>query len=82
MDATHLTPPEVAKRLRVKSSTVISWIRSGELRAIDTARRGARRPRFKIDPADLIAFENGRQVEVKTNGSRRRPKDPDVIEYF
>jgi len=45
-----LTPPEVARRWGVAPETVISWIRSGELKAIDvSARPGIGRPRYRID---------------------------------
>jgi excisionase family DNA binding protein len=56
----HLTVSEVAERERVKPDTVRGWIRSGELPAIDLARRGAKRPRFRIRLEDLQAFERGR----------------------
>ena len=77
-----MTPPEVACVYGVKPATVIGWIRAGELRAIDIARRGAKRPRYRIDPADLAVFENGRAVEAPTKPKRRSTKRQDVIEFF
>jgi len=77
-----LTPPQVASRLRVSPEKVIAWIRAGELRAIDVATRGSRRPRYRIDPADLVAFENGRAVVARPAPSRRRRRSPEVIEFF
>jgi hypothetical protein len=77
------TPPEVARRYRVKPDTVIDWIKSGELRAIDVSRPGSQRPRFRIDPADLVAFENKRLAKPQSAPkARRRAKDPQVIEFF
>lgn len=79
-----LTPPEIAARFRVKPETVIGWIRSGELRAIDVSRQGSRRPRFRIDPGDLIAFANRRAVAVAPSKRSRRRQKPqnDVIKFF
>jgi excisionase family DNA binding protein len=57
-----LTPPQVAKIYGVKADTVIKWIRSGELPAIDVSRRGSSRPRFRIDETALHEFESRRSV--------------------
>ena len=51
-----LTPPQLAAELAVKPSSVLAWIRGGELRAIDVSRPGSRRPRFRIHCSDIIAF--------------------------
>lgn len=66
-----LTPPQVAKRLGVCPESVISWIRSGQLTAIDVSSRpGVGRPRFRISEADLQAFLASRAVAPP--GQRRR----------
>lgn len=72
--APMLSPPEVAKRLRVKPDKVIGWIRSGRLRAVDVG-NGRRRPRFRIDPADLADFLESRQVQAPARRGRR-PRAP------
>jgi len=78
-----LTPPEVARRWGVSPDKVIGWIRSGELRAIDvSAHPGIGRPRYRIDVLDLAAFESQRQVVVSPKRTRRRRRDPSVIEFF
>lgn len=80
---TKLSPPEVATRFGVNSDKVLAWIRSGELRAIDVSSQpGIGRPRYRVDLCDLAAFESGRQVVVAPKTTRRRRKDPDVIEFF
>ena len=66
------TPPAVAKFYGVSPETVIDWIRSGQLRAIDVARHGSKRPRFRIDQAALIAFEASRTATPEQKISRRR----------
>lgn len=60
--STKLTAPEVSKRLRVSLPKVHEFIRGGELRAINIARRGCVRPRYLIDACDLAKFEQRRAV--------------------
>lgn len=71
-----LTPPEVARLFRVSNSKVLTWIRNGELRAVNVATRmGGFRPRYRIDREDIAAFERWRQVippPPKTRRSDRR----------
>ena len=79
---TWLTPTEVGRRYRIKPERVIAMIRAGLLRAIDVSSPGSRRPRFRIHEADLVAFENRREVRPLSQPNRRRRKQPDVIEFF
>ncbi len=71
---TKLTPPEVAKQWGVSPEKVIGWIRAGELRAFNAATRHGGRPRYLIDTADLLAFEqiSGTQPTPQTPRRRRR----------
>jgi hypothetical protein len=77
-----LTPPQVAALWQVKAATVIGWIRSGQLRAVDVSSRGSRRPRYRIDRADLLAFEQARAAVPAPKVQRRRRRPADVIEFF
>ena len=79
----YLTPPKLAVRWGVKPEKIISWIKSGELRAFDaSAQAGTGRPRFRISPDAVIEFESRRTV-CPPSKSRRRKKQPrDVIEFF
>jgi len=81
-----LTPPALAKRFGVKPSTVLRWIRDGELRAVDVSRQpGVGRPRFRIDEADVVAFENRRMPihrDRRQSARRRKKRDSDVVEFF
>lgn len=70
--AIYSTPPKVARRYCVAPETVLAWIRSGELHAIDVARRGCRRPRYRISEADLVEFEASRAVQPPAQPVRRR----------
>jgi excisionase family DNA binding protein len=78
-----LTPPELAAELAVKPATVLGWIRAGELKAINVAGRGCTRPRFRINRADLIAFEVARAAVPEPKVQRRRRRQPvGIIEFF
>ena len=71
-----MTPPEVAKIYRVKAATVINWIRTGQLRAINIARRGTVRPRFRISVDSLEDFDRSRTVDAIPP---RRPRAPRLV---
>ena len=84
---TWMTPPEVAKALRVKPQTVHAWIRSGELTAINVANHGASRPRYRISPEAFAEFELKRSVipPPKPPVKRRKftmPDGSEPIQYF
>jgi hypothetical protein len=57
---TRLSPKQVAERYGVGVGKVITWIRNGELRAMNIASRLDVRPRYSIAPADLEEFEKTR----------------------
>ena len=78
----YLTPPELARRYGVKPDKILAWIRSGELRAINLVERPGGRPRWKISEADLLIFEQRRAATGPAPRTRRRRKDPAVIEFF
>ena len=77
-----LTPPEIAERYRISPDKVRQWIESGQLRAVDVSvKPGTGRPRWRIHPADLIAFESSRTATPPVKPQRRR-KPANVVEYF
>jgi excisionase family DNA binding protein len=81
----RMTPPQLARLLAVTPETVIGWIRAGELRAIDVSSRGSRRPRYRISPEDLAAFEAGREVQAPakvTRTGKMKDKPDGWVEYF
>ncbi|MHC4176873.1 MAG: hypothetical protein ACYSWU_05170 [Planctomycetota bacterium] len=57
-----LTPPVLAKRWGIGHEKVLQFIRAGELRALDLASPDSTRPRYRIDVADVAAFEQARTV--------------------
>lgn len=64
---TFLTPPEIAKSLRVSPEKVVAWIRDGRLKAINVSNQT--RPRYRVSHKDLNAFL--KEIEVP---SKRSPK--------
>lgn len=52
-----MTPEQVAMLLRVSRKSVAAWIKSGELRAYDVSRKGARLPRWRIARESIEAFK-------------------------
>jgi hypothetical protein len=78
--ASYLTPPELAQRYRCKASKIVGWIRSGELRALDLATRGSRRPRYRISPEAIAEFERRRSAAPLPRPIRHRR--PPTIKSF
>jgi excisionase family DNA binding protein len=77
-----LTPNQLARRLGVGVHTVLGWIRDGELAALNLARRGAGRPRWKILPSAIAAFEAGRTARPRAPVARRRRPVGTFTDYF
>lgn len=53
---------EVAKHLRVTAGTVTSWIKTGQLGAIDLAPPKSKRRFFRVSQEQIAAFEKARLV--------------------
>ena len=78
------SPAEVAARHGCKVDKVLSWINSKQLIAINAAAsRTAKKPRWRIRPEDLEAFERARTTapKVATVQRRKRAAAP-VKSYF
>jgi excisionase family DNA binding protein len=78
-----LTVAEIADRFGVDPHTVLGWIRSGELRAINVGRKpGARKPRWRITAEALTTFELCRTANPAPPPTRRRRQPADEIIKF
>ena len=64
--------------------TVLGWIKSGELKAINVGRRlGSKKPRWRVTQEALDAFEAMRTATPPVPVTRRRKRQPaDVIEFY
>lgn len=77
----YMTPPAVARRLAIKPERVIEFVRSGELAAVNVARRGCRRPRFRISPDALARFEAARSGASPVALPRQRRRAQQTSDY-
>lgn len=78
VDQKALTVNDVCARYLVKPEKVLAWIHSGQLRALNLNTDPASpRPRWRILPADLEAFEQVRSsLEPPKRGRPRKPQPP------
>lgn len=76
------TVRDLCERYCVGEHTVLAWIRSGELRAIDVSRNRGGKPRWRVTPEALEAFELIRTPSPPPPRKRRRKQPPDVVEYY
>ena len=83
IEQTKLTPPQVARMWGISVDKVLTWIRNGELPAINAAATLNGRPRYLVDTDALDSFERRRQVAPKTSPvRRRRERRQDVVKFF
>jgi excisionase family DNA binding protein len=77
------TVQDIQERYGVTDHTVLGWIRSGELRAINVGRRpGARKPRWRITQEALEDFEARRAPTPPAPRARRKRQPAGVIEFY
>jgi len=76
------SPPQLAAEWGVDVAKILTWIKSGELKAINVATRRDGRPRYAIDQADIALFEAARAVRPPAPRARWRRVDPNVIAFF
>ena len=68
-----LTPPQVAKMLKVNPDKVLNWIRAGKLHAVNVTAKPGGRPRYRIAMGDVEAFRKGPRTSSPKKPSRRKP---------
>lgn len=77
---------DLCERYGVGEHTVLGWIRSGELRAVNVGRTpGGKKPRWGITSEALAQFELSRESSgprVGTNSKRKQKADPKLIEFY
>ena len=62
----------------VAPDKVVAWIKAGALRAMNVG-NGPLKPRYRIDPTDLAAFENSRTVRPVVSVPRSQRKRQSVV---
>jgi excisionase family DNA binding protein len=74
---------DVSERYSVGEHTVLGWIKSGELRAVNVGRKaGAKKPRWRITQEALDAFEVLRTPTPVRPRVRRRKRPAGIIEFY
>ena len=77
-----LSVRDLCERYGVSEGTVLSWIKQGEIRAINVGRRpGAKKPRWRFLPADVTHFELARAPAPPPPRARRK-KQAEVIRFY
>jgi len=84
--ASTYTIRDICNRFAVNENTVLRWVHSGELRAVNVGvEMGKKKPRWRIEQSSLDAFI---ALRTPTNpaptGKRRRRKKQTsgVVEFF
>ncbi|MGA2256796.1 MAG: helix-turn-helix domain-containing protein [Thermoguttaceae bacterium] len=78
-----LTPPQLALEMGVHVDKIYAWIRSGELRATNTAVKRGGRARFRISREDAEDFQRRRQnLPPPPRSPRRKKKDFGAAAYY
>lgn len=73
---------DVARRFDVGAATVLAWIRSGELLAVNVSRSArSKKPRFRVSEAALLAFEAARMPTPPAPHTRRQ-RASNVVEFY
>ena len=83
VERVKITPPQLARMWGVTAEKVVTFIKSGELAAIDASTRRNRRPRYLIDRSAIEDFERRRAVVPASAPAPRRKRTTEgVTEYF
>jgi hypothetical protein len=74
---------DVQARHAVGVHTVLHWIATGQLRAVNISRNpGAKKPRWRITQEALDAFELTRTPIPQLPRTRRRKRRVDFVEFY
>lgn len=60
----RISPEQAADQLGVSRDFVMAIINAGELPATDERAPGVKRPRYRIDPDDLVRWRESRTVKM------------------
>jgi transposase len=79
-----LTVRDLMNRFGVGERTVLLWVASGQIKAVNVARNpAARRPSWRFREEDVLAWENGRRTgPAPAPPTRRWKHSADVIEFI
>lgn len=76
---------DLEERYGVGEHTILAWVKSGELRAVNVARTPGTRPKWRFTAEALAQFEISREsggAPVATKTKRKGKADPEVIKFY
>jgi hypothetical protein len=77
------TLKQICDRYCVGETTVLGWIRTGQLQALTVGRAlNKKKPRWRVTEEALAAFELSRTASPSPEPVRRRRQSAGVIEYI
>lgn len=79
--ARGLTTADLARRYRVGEDRVRAWIKSGLLRAINTAATTCGKPRYVVVPESLAEFEKVRAAADPPKPQRKRRRS-EMVDFY
>ena len=79
---TKLTPPQLGRLWGLAPEKILTWIRNGELAALNVATTLGGRPRWLIDVDEIARFEARRHSQPKRVPQPRRRSFHDGHETF
>jgi hypothetical protein len=78
-----LSVADLCERFAVGEHTVLGWIRTGELRAVNVARKPGGKPKWRVTAEALATFEQLRTpTPPAPKGRRRKRTDVGVIAFY
>jgi hypothetical protein len=75
-EPTHITPNKLAAERRMRVHTILGWINTGELEAVDHRSPGSNRPAWKISREAIERFDRRRS---NTPPVPRAPRQPSRV---
>ena len=76
------SPGQLATNLGITVDKVLSWIRSGQIDAIDVSTDRSGRPRYRIDAEAIAKFKASRNPKPLPKPTRRTKQPEEVLEFF
>lgn len=73
---------DIRRRYSVSEGTVLTWIKNGELKAVDISRNPGGRPRWRITGNALIDFEKARTSGTPAPTPRKKRQPAGTIQFY
>jgi hypothetical protein len=75
---------DLSERFGVKTTTILHWIKTLQLRAINVGRElGLKKPRWRVNEQSLAEFEAARTLgQPASPKKKKRKKNPELVEFF